>query len=55
MMKKTQTGALAVFPDSAWAARRRDLYGRTTTVLAGIRAGRATFITFPDSSTVQWL
>ena len=47
-MKKTDLKiALAVFPDSSWALRRRSPSGRTTTLLAGIRAGRATPITFP--------
>ena len=30
-------------------------FGRTTTVLAGIRADRTTVITFPGAQGAQWL
>ena len=41
------TKALAVFPDSAWTSRLCD--ARTTTVLAGIRAGGTNAIAFPSA------
>jgi hypothetical protein len=54
--EKTDTEvALAVLPDSAWAFTVAPLCRRTTTVLAGIRADRATAITFPGARGAQWL
>ena len=44
---KPRTRALAVFPDSAWTSRLCD--ARTTTVLAGIRAGGTNSIAFPSA------
>jgi hypothetical protein len=41
-----KSNALTAFPDSAWALQP-DL--RQVTLLAGIRAGKSTFITFPKA------
>jgi hypothetical protein len=45
-MKTNKSNALTAFPDSAWASQPAM---RQVTLLAGIRADRATFITFPDT------
>ncbi|WP_396436291.1 hypothetical protein, partial [Limnohabitans sp.] len=42
--KTNKSNALTAFPDSAWALQP---VLRQVTLLAGIRADRATFITFP--------
>jgi hypothetical protein len=42
--KTNKSNALTAFPDSAWALQP---ILRQVTLLAGIRADRATFITFP--------
>jgi hypothetical protein len=44
--KLTSQSALTAFPDSAWALQP---VLRQVTLLAGIRADRATFITFPTT------
>ena len=58
MRGKHQQKALTSVPASAWALRpcTPAKRGRTTTLLAGIRAGRATSITFPAAclACAQW-
>jgi len=52
-MKMELTGyALTAFPDGAWTSRTHPDQG-TTTVLAGIRAGRTTFMGLPRCRSIQ--